>query len=52
MSELDKKRRKNFLEKINDVQVIITCTEKIDIENKEILVYNVRSGNAIKEIKG
>ena len=52
MSELDEKRRKNFLEKINDVQVIITCTEKIDIENKEILVYNVRSGNAIKEIKG
>ena len=39
MSELDEKRRKNFLEKINDVQVIITCTEKIDIENKEILVY-------------
>ena len=27
-------------------------SEKIDIENKEILVYNVRSGNAIKEIKG
>ena len=52
MSELDEKRRKNFLEKINDVQVIITCTEKIDIENKEILVYNVKSGNAIKEIKG
>ena len=52
MSELDEKRRKNFLEKINDIQVIITCTEKIDIENKEILVYNVKSGNAIKEIKG
>ena len=52
MSELDEKRRKNFLEKINDVQVIITCTEKIDIENKEILVYNVKSGNGIKEIKG
>ena len=49
MSELDEKRRKNFLEKINDVQVIITCTEKIDIENKEILVYNVKSGEVKKE---
>ncbi len=49
MSELDEKRRKNFLEKINDVQVIITCTEKIDIENKEILVYNVKSGDVKKE---
>ena len=49
MSELDEKRRKNFLEKIEDVQVIITCTEKIDIENKKILVYNVKSGNAKKE---
>ena len=49
MSELDEERRKNFLEKINDVQVIITCTEKIDIENKEILVYNVKSGDVKKE---
>lgn len=49
MSELDEKRRKNFLEKIEDVQVIITCTEKIDIENKKILVYNVKSGNTEKE---
>ena len=49
MSELDEKRRKNFLEKIEDVQVIITCTEKIDIENKEILVYNVKSGEVKKE---
>ena len=49
MSELDEKRRKNFLEKIEDVQVIITCTEKIDIENKKVLVYNVKSGEIIKK---
>ena len=49
MSELDEKRRKNFLEKIENVQVIITCTEKIDIENKKVLVYNVKSGEIIKK---
>lgn len=49
MSELDSNRRKNFLEKIENVQVIITCTEKIDIENKKILVYNVKSGKVEEE---
>ena len=44
MSELDKKRRNHFLEKIYDTQVIITCTDKIDIENKNILIYNVKDG--------
>ena len=49
MSELDRNRRKNFLEKIEEVQVIITCTEKIDIENKKVLVYNVKSGRVEEE---
>lgn len=44
MSELDSNRRTHFLEKINDTQVIITCTDKIDIENKKILIYNVNDG--------
>ena len=44
MSELDQKRRNHFLEKIDDTQVIITCTDKIDIENKNILIYNVKDG--------
>ena len=44
MSELDQKRRNHFLEKIDDTQVIITCTDKIDIENKRILIYNVKDG--------
>ena len=44
MSELDKNRRNNFLEKINNTQVIITCTDKLDIENKNILLYNVNEG--------
>lgn len=34
MSELDFKRRKNFLENIDGNQVIITCTDKIELEKK------------------
>lgn len=48
MSELDQDRRNHFLEKIKDTQVIITCTEKIDIENKNILIYNVQDGKVFK----
>ncbi len=44
MSELDSTRRQNFLEKIENAQVIITCTDKLDIENKDILIYNVKDG--------
>lgn len=44
MSELDKKRIKSFLEKIENTQVIITCTEKIKVENKKVLIYNVKEG--------
>lgn len=47
MSELDEKRRNQFLKKINDTQVIITCTDKINIENKNILIYNVKEGKII-----
>ena len=50
MSELDEKRRKHFLEKIENIQVIITCTDKINIENKNILIYNVKEGNIKEEI--
>ena len=48
MSELDKTRRKNFLENIRDTQVIITGTEKLDIENLNYLEYNVSNGQVIK----
>ena len=49
MSELDSKRRKNFLENIKNTQVIITCTEKINIENLEYLEYNVIDGKVFKK---
>ena len=44
MSELDEKRRKNFLEYIQNTQVIITCTDKIDNINKDYKLFNVING--------
>ena len=35
MSELDEKRRSSFLENIQDCQVILTCTDEININNKQ-----------------
>ena len=49
MSELDRNRINSFLKNIKNTQVIITCTEKINIENKNILIYNVKEGNVIKK---
>ena len=47
MSELDEKRRKNFLEYIENTQVIITCTDKIDNINKDYKLFNVKNGSII-----
>ncbi len=44
MSELDEKRRKSFLNNIKNTQVIITCTEKFEVENLNFLSYNVING--------
>lgn len=44
MSELDSKRRKNFIENIKNTQIIITCTEKLALENLNSFSYNVKSG--------
>lgn len=49
MSELDSKRRKIFLEQIKNNQVIITCTDKIDLENENKFIYYVESGKVNKE---
>ncbi len=49
MSELDEKRRTNLLEKIGEAQVIITCTDKINIANKNFLIYNVKDGKVYRE---
>ena len=44
MSELDEKRRTNFLNNIKETQVIITCTDKIDLDNLNYKLFNVRKG--------
>ena len=44
MSELDEKRRKSFLNNIKNTQVIITCTEKFEVENLNFLSYKVING--------
>ena len=44
MSELDEKRRKSFLENIDNKQVIITCTDKIKDLNSECIFYKVKKG--------
>ena len=47
MSELDEKRRESFLENIKGNQVIITCTDRIDLEN-ESSIYYVENGICMK----
>ena len=43
MSELDKKRRENFLENISNTQILITCTEKFTIKDKMCITYKVKN---------
>ena len=47
MSELDEKRRKNFLNNIKDTQVILTGTDKLDLQDVEYSLYNVKKGEII-----
>ena len=49
MSELDNKRKKSFLENIENIQVVITCTEKLNAENLEFTSFNVVNGEIMEE---
>ena len=51
MSELDNLRRSNLLRNINNTQVIITCTDKLTLENLDYLEYNVQEGKIINNFK-
>lgn len=44
MSELDEKRRTNFIKTINNNQVFITCTDQIDINKEENKIYKINQG--------
>ena len=47
MSELDEKRRKNFLKYIENTQVIITGTEKIEVNNIDYNLFHIEKGEVI-----
>ena len=49
MSELDEERRLNFLKNIENTQIIITCTDDINIPNVNINKYKVEEGNVIEK---
>lgn len=48
MSELDEKRRRNFLYNIKDKQVIITCTDKFEVRDENFSTYHIQNGKLIK----
>ena len=43
MSELDKERREKFLEDIQDNQVIITCTDKLELQNEKKKIFYIEN---------
>ena len=47
MSELDESRRSNFIENIKDTQVIITCTERLEISYDNVKRFKVENGRII-----
>ena len=47
MSELDEKRRRNFLNNIENTQVIITGTDKIELPNLDYNLYHIKKGELI-----
>ena len=49
MSELDSERRLNFLKNIENTQIIITCTDDINIENININKHKVEEGKVIQK---
>lgn len=43
MSELDKERRESFLEDVKDTQIIITCTDKLELKNENKKIFFVEN---------
>ena len=48
MSELDEKRKNNFLNNMKNMQIIITCTEKLSRENLKLNEFKVDDGKIFK----
>lgn len=51
MSELDSKRRENFLKSISNAQILITCTDEFTIDNKMCKTYFVNSGKVSNRLE-
>ena len=49
MSELDNKRKINFLKGIKDTQIVITCTDSFEIENENFEKFYVEEGKILKK---
>ncbi len=49
MSELDSKRRENLIENIENIQVIITCTERLNLNEKEKKIFYIENGKVTVE---
>lgn len=49
MSELDEKRRNNFIENIRNTQVIITCTDDLVLNNIDTKKFNVIDGKIFEK---
>lgn len=50
MSELDKERRENFLEDVKDTQIIITCTDKLELKNENKKTFFVENRKSKKHL--
>ena len=48
MSELDEKRKNNFLKNMKDMQIIITCTERLSNEDLTLNEFKVEDGKIFK----
>ena len=44
MSELDKSRRESLVKHIKETQVIITCTDKLELNKLDYKLFNVKKG--------
>lgn len=49
MSELDEKRRNNFMKNIKDTQVIITCTDNLILNDIDAKIFNVVNGEIFEK---
>lgn len=50
LSELDEERRRFFLEKIKDKQIIITCTDREEFFDNDCFVFKAENGNIVREL--